>query len=48
MYRISPAAAPSTNPFSALTLPYAPRAQGLMKKGAEKLWPRMVVLCIDK
>lgn len=42
---ISPSAAPLTRPYSASELPYSARAQGLMKKGAETLWPSIVVLC---
>lgn len=47
MYKIPPWAAPSIKPRSLSTgFPYAPREQGDMKKGAEVLWPRIVVLKI--
>lgn len=44
MYRMLPAAAPRTKLISASGWPRPALAQGEMKKGAEKVCPRMVVL----
>lgn len=41
---MSPSAAPLTKFSSASGWALPARAQGLMKKGAEKLWPRILVL----